>query len=202
MNARMWLRIGLALISIGLCGGCATSALWQQGRLNQWNEPASPPDLRLFLDTNRDDVLVQYNEFRERNDSVRRRAYYLHRNGDRIEQSRRPRFVDPRQSAGLSEIAFFESPDSRATLTNGEMRVRVATNGCDFTLVSRDGEAGRFSLPIYDDGSALPKRLVLMPWTLAADATIAGGFIAIYFWLPAGAPPFTEQTRWLWGHHR
>ena len=41
-----------------LLGGCATSALWEEGRFARYREPASQPNLQLYHSAQRQDVLV------------------------------------------------------------------------------------------------------------------------------------------------
>src|SRR5437762_943821 len=82
----------LAVQSLWL-SGCATHALWEDGRFARYHEPANPANLRLFHSKERREVLVEYDEGREDSDSIRRRAFWLEPNLPRLEERRKPRFV-------------------------------------------------------------------------------------------------------------
>ena len=65
------------LAAVAMFSGCATSALWEDGQFARFHEPATPANLQLFHASQREAVLVQYDESREGDDAIRRRAYWL-----------------------------------------------------------------------------------------------------------------------------
>src|SRR5206468_5827092 len=87
-----------------LLGGCATSKLWQEGRFDRYHEPANPPNVRLFHSSQNKDVLVQYDEVREDDAALSRRAYWLEQNINRLAAGRKPHFVSMANLQGLRPI--------------------------------------------------------------------------------------------------
>src|SRR5207249_3321366 len=81
-----------------------TSKLWHSPSFCNFNEPAAKPDLKLFQHEGPADVLVQYNEVREKDGSVRRRTFFLNRNIERLQAGRKPRFVHATTVAGLKPV--------------------------------------------------------------------------------------------------
>src|SRR2546423_10301372 len=81
-----------------LLGGCATPALWQEGRFARYHEPADAPNLRLFQATYGTEILVEYDEIREGSDAICRRAYWLGPNIERVAERPKTQVV----LAGLS----------------------------------------------------------------------------------------------------
>ncbi len=75
-----------------------TYKLWDDRMLARFNEPAGNPHLQLFQSARTNDVLVQYDEAREKNEKVRRRSFFLNANLARLEGGKKPRFVSPRKA--------------------------------------------------------------------------------------------------------
>jgi len=167
-------------------GGCTTSKLWQEGRFACYHEPASPPHLLLFQSNQSQDVLVQYDESRESDDSIRRRAYWLRRNAERCQERRRPRFISLEQAQGLTPVPIADAPVVGGPPRPDTMYAIVSTNGHAFALHQADRELGSYELPVYADASGRVKQVLLTPITVAADLTIVGGVVACYclpyFW--------------------
>ena len=67
----------LLLLPLIFGSGCATQALWDNENLEAVKEPADKPNLRLFDAKRHDDLLVVYDEYSERSNGVRTRAYWL-----------------------------------------------------------------------------------------------------------------------------
>src|SRR6266571_9534002 len=125
-------------------GGCTTSKLWQEGRFACYHEPASPPHLLLFRSNQSQDVLVQYDEARESDDSIRRRAYWLKPNVERLQQRRRPRFISVEHAQGLTPVAIPDAPEVGAPPRPDTMYAVVSTNGHSFALHLADRELGSY----------------------------------------------------------
>src|SRR5260370_25177948 len=81
-----------------------TYRLWDDRMLARFNEPADNPHLQLFQSARTNDVLVQYDEVREKNEKVRRRAFFLNPNLERLEGGKKPRFVRPTKADNLQPI--------------------------------------------------------------------------------------------------
>src|SRR2546430_17719441 len=71
-----------------------TGRLWDPGEVNRCL-PAPKPNLKLYRIADNKDVLVTYDELRERNNSVHRRAFFFTANVHRLEDRKRPKFVSP-----------------------------------------------------------------------------------------------------------
>src|SRR4030095_8859021 len=76
-----------------LLSGCATSALWEEGRFARFHEPATPSNLQLFQPGQREAVLVQYTESLEGDEAIRRRAYWLEPDSEPVRNPHKPSFV-------------------------------------------------------------------------------------------------------------
>ena len=167
--------------------GCATHALWKESNLDAWNEPADDPHLRLFDTPRHKDVLVVYDEYSERHDSVHQRGYWLMQNQKRIEQRRRPEFVEVLFPQNLTPIPVFVATNAPETGSSppGPYAV-VSTNLHSFILYSASNNGGPYRLPVYNDGSGQAARIALTPLAVLADLTIIGGFIAAEIWAGGG----------------
>jgi hypothetical protein len=73
------------LLILFLESGC-TYALWTNGNLEVYREPAQNPDLHVFQSEQRNDFLVVYKEQSERSDAIHTRAYWLNEGEARIER--------------------------------------------------------------------------------------------------------------------
>jgi len=184
------LVFGLCLLTLG--NGCATKALWETDGLEAWKQPTSDPGLRLFAAKQSDDILVVYDEYSERNDSLHRRAYWLNKNQKTIDDRRAPHFVDLNASAGCAAVPVVLASTNQITLP--PPYAVVATNGQSFTLHLGNGLSESHDLPCYNDHKGKVEKLALMPIANVADATILGGFLG-YFYLCArcGANPFPSN---------
>ena len=167
-----------------LMSGCATSKLWEEGQFARFHEPATPAHLQLFRSGQSEAVLVQYDESREGDESIRRRAYWLEPNREPVKNPHKPGFVDLKTARGLSPIPLVDFPGFASPADAGFHAV-VATNGTEFTLRSGERTLGSYELPVYADASGRTKQVLLTPLTLVADLTIIGGILVVYCW-PAG----------------
>lgn len=175
------LQFILLLLPLWL-SGCATHALWTEANLDAYKEPVAIPDLRLF-DTKKDnDLLVVYNEYSERNDAVRIRAYLLNQNAECIKQNKRPHFVSAKLTNSLPSVPVFHAPVESGTNLPHTFYAIIQTNNQSFLLYSDGREINSYDLPVYNDGKGNIERVALMPISMVADVTIVGGFIG-YWWL-------------------
>src|SRR5690242_15975745 len=100
-----------ALCLLVLATGCTTVQdysltykLWNNPEMRRFAEPAPEPHLALFASRKSDDVLVQYDEIREKDETVCRRAYFLRQNAERIARSEKPRFVEPQLASTMDTV--------------------------------------------------------------------------------------------------
>ncbi len=171
-----------------LTGGCATNALWNKnkGQLDDWNEPAADPKLQLFDASRQKDFLVVYDEYSERHDSTRTRAYFLNENETRVEQGRKPHFVGAQISGELAPVPVLQTLPLANTNSPPPIYAVISTNQQSFTIY-RDEQRTNHDLPVYNDGWGRTDRIALTPVAVVADLTIVGGCLG-YIWLQDGGP--------------
>jgi len=173
---------GFFAMQIILLGGCATPALWEEGRFVRYHEPASSLGLRLFHSSQRQDVLVEYVESREDNGSTKRRAFWLDYNIERLEMRRKPRFVSAKEVEELTPIPIIDAAlVAGIKPVNTGLYAVVSTNGHAFTLYSAGAMFYTCELPVYRDASGRVKQVLLTPAAVAADLTIVGGVLAVIY---------------------
>jgi len=172
----------LLLLPLALTSGCATHALWTKTDLDAFNEPADDSSLRVFKAERKKDWLVVYNEYSERSDSTRTRAFFLNENQKRIEQRRAPDFVSTNSMRGLKAVpVFFPATNAPGTNPSSAFFVLAKTNDLSFTLHDGNRAVGSYEMPVYNDGRASLVRAALTPVTVVADLTIVGGILGYWF---------------------
>ena len=174
------------LLILFLESGC-TYALWTNGNLDAYKEPAPNPNLRLYKSTQGDDVLVVYKEFSERNDATHTRAYWLNKNQKRVEKRHAPAFTRSRSIQGLQAIPLFGATQTCEKYPQGAYAV-YDPNVLSFTLYADGLETGSYALPVYNDHWGVVEKTALTPFAVSADVTIVGGCVAVlYAYSRAGA---------------
>jgi hypothetical protein len=177
-------RLLLLTLILTSSSGCATHALWSSSGLDALNQPATDPHLALYYGKSKKDLLVVYDEFSERNESIHRRAYWLEENRRRTEERECPYFVSQRLARGLAGVPVFSAASATNRLPFDQPETLfavVATNNVCFTLFSGSAEIDSHRLPVYDDGTGQTKRILLTPLTVTADAAIVGGFLGYLY---------------------
>jgi hypothetical protein len=167
-----------------LISGCVTHQLWTGSSLDEWNEPAGDPNLRVFRDERKNDLLVSYEEFSDRHETNRARAFFLYKNQNRLQSQYRPHFVNLDTSRGLTPVPLFFStptnpPDLYCAVTE--------TNRANFMIFSAGRQLGPYTLPMYDDGWGQVERIAWTPFAVTADLTIIGGYLGCV-WIATGGP--------------
>ena len=150
--------------------------LWNNYDLEAFKEPAQIPNVKLFRSDQRNDFLVLYNEYSERNGVVHKRAYWLIENEGRVAQHHSPSFVKERLSQSLPSVPVsYSMPE-----TNGQEFYAVyETNSQSVALFWDHGEMGSYNLPVYNDGRGRLEKIALTPFAVSIDITIIGGCVAI-----------------------
>lgn len=159
--------------------GC-TYALWTDGNLEAYKEPAQNPNLQLFQSQRRNDILVVYREHSERNDAIHTRAYWLNKNQRRVENQHAPVFARKNSARDLSPIPVFYSMPFKEDL-NPSFYAVCDTNLDSFTLFSRNGELGSYRFPVYNDHWGVVEKTALTPFAVSADVTMAAGYVGILY---------------------
>jgi hypothetical protein len=191
---RRKLQAVLLLMLPLLGGGCMTHRLWTESGLDDWNQPAANPDLRLFQDARRNDVLVLYNEFSERHDITRTRAFYLQPNLKPLAQHTCPHFVKVQTAANLAPIPVFCPFPSTPP---GGIYAVTATNNTSFAIFSDQRQTGSYELPFYNDGVGRAERVALTPVAATVDVAIIGGVVGCTFVYMMGNGN-TAEADWWW----
>lgn len=195
MKAKPATTIFLLAAQAMLLGGCATSALWEDGRFARYHEPALPLNVRLYFSPEQKDFLVLYDEWREDSDVIRHRAFWLAANQARLAKRTKPHFVSDHQPRPLTPVPVFqELPADLSEIP--PIYAIISTNSYALTLYSERADRVPASLvspsvveqhlPVYRDASGRIKQVLLTPFAVTADATIVSG--VIFYWaLPGSA---------------
>jgi hypothetical protein len=175
---RLFARI-LTIVSIFLTGGCATHGLWVNDRLDNFHEPAVPHGLAIYELPGNEDFLVQYDDMAP-NGQVVRRSYLLRQNQGATASGRKPRFLEEALRGPMLAVPVF--PDSKANRGGVVGAYAVFTARTNRFELYRKGQkfVGEYDLPVYPTSAGNVKRVLLTPFTLAADVTIVGGFLAVW----------------------
>ncbi|HEY6229116.1 MAG TPA: hypothetical protein VI282_18510 [Verrucomicrobiae bacterium] len=153
--------------------GCATSALWEEGRFARFHQPAKPSNLELFKGKEQR-VLVVYDEENEETGKRRRRAYWAETKILPPENPFRPEYVAIKRKKRLAPIPI-------GTIPGPNDYSAVATNDMKGFVLYRDGrDLAVYDLPVYEDRSARTKQVALTPLAIVADLTIIGGVLFVY----------------------
>jgi len=170
----------LPLLLLTLVSSCATKALWNNGNLEAIKEPASNVNFRLFDSKRKNDLLVIYDEYSERNDGIHTRAYWLNENEMLINQRHAPHFVNTNLMRNLPSVPVFHASAPSETNLTQPLYAIVATNQQSFTLYSGNREISSYDLPFYNDGKGRVEKIALTPIAVTADLTIIGGYIGVW----------------------
>lgn len=165
------------LVFLSLESGC-TYALWTNGNLVAYKEPAQNPDLHLFKSGRRQDYLVVYHEHSERTDSVHKRAYWLGQSQTRVEKQRAPVFVRQNRIHKLTAIpVFYSIPEG----TNAARSLYAVcdTNKGAFTIYSGSHRIGSYDFPVYRDHWGTVEKAALTPVAVTVDIAVVGAIVAV-----------------------
>jgi hypothetical protein len=149
-----------------------TGKVWNNLAANH-DGPAPDPNLKIFQAPDRKDFLVQYDEARDRNATIKRRAYWLYASERRVEKGKKPHFVNPHKADRLQAVKVETNsvPDAivDSALPTGAV---LLFDHRHFTLVSNGSDLGTFYLPAYGDGASRAQLVVLTPVAVVGDTVI------------------------------
>lgn len=181
------LRHGVRLLSVisavVLLDGCATSALWSE---RAYCEPSAVPELRLSFNSEKEDVLVQYQEIDDRSFKPRERAYFLYQNQKKLATGRKPAFTKPEKAGGLIPLLIVTPEEHTAQVRELELYAVAETNSPTFAVYSKDRELGVHDLPVYGERMQLAGQVALTPLAVAADVIVVGTVVLIIAWAESG----------------
>lgn len=163
-----------------------THKLWTDPGLTEHNEPAGTPTLRTFRHPSNAQMLVTYDEHRERDSSVRRRAFFLPDSAKTLAERRKPSFTSPTPAAGWVEVPVVEAGRPAPAVP---LYLKLAADNKSFSVVRNGVEDGPHQLPTYADQGSMAVRVAMTPVAVAADVTVVAlwcGVVALYVY--AGGP--------------
>jgi hypothetical protein len=174
-------RLVLALLALPLAFACGcTPALWDNGTFAHHYRPGSPTNLRLSYSTERQDILVQYDESKDGATTTRPRCYWLDPNTLRVNRNQKPHFVSAKAVTGLTPIVVGEGAPGPLGPGLKQLYARVSPDAAFFTLYSGTEQLDPYNLPQYTGSSQRVKQVLLTPFAIAVDATIVGAVMAYY----------------------
>src|SRR5438445_4800024 len=173
--------VGFFLLSM-LVSGCETARdysvthkVWSYEEWRHFAGPAPSPHLALFETASGNHILVQYDEMSDTSGRIRRRAYLLYPNLERIQENRRPEFVKPALLNGVKPIQLQDSPSPTADPhPTPALYAVTAKGGREFTLYRAGAAEGPYELPDYLKSNSTAARVLLTPLTVAADSVMVG----------------------------
>ncbi|HEY2082310.1 MAG TPA: hypothetical protein VGI88_05955 [Verrucomicrobiae bacterium] len=176
MKTKHIVQFAFGLLLIALTNGCVTKGLWENGNLEAWNQPAANPNLRLFEAKPSGDLLVVYDEYAERHDVTRTRAFWLNENEKLLAERHMPHFSGTNSTAGFASVPVFLTGTNQSSFPPPPYAI-VDMTGRSFTLYLNDGATVSYDLPYYNDGQGKVEKFVLTPLAIAGDATVVGALI-------------------------
>ena len=188
-------RVLTALLLAGALpfAGCQTYAeyglthkLWSDSSLTDYYEPAGTRGLKSFQRPPSPRLLVSYDERRETDSSVRRRAFFLPDSAKTLAAKGKPGFTSPTPGAGWVEVPVIVAGEP---VPAAPLYLKLAADNKSFTIV-RDGVPdGPHKLPTYVDQSSTAFRVAMTPFAVVADVTVVAvwcGIVSLYVY--AGGP--------------
>ncbi|MDB6122702.1 MAG: hypothetical protein JWQ71_1695 [Pedosphaera sp.] len=154
-----------------------TGKLWENPQLINHRGPARDPHLKVFAGLDGKDVLVQYDEEQEKNTAIKRRAFFLLANRERVWAGKQPRFVSPQTADKLQAIPLYQG--TNVIRTNAALQVAFLPEARQLRVITSEGELGTFGLPVYVDWHSTRNRVLLTPLAVTGDAIIVGSIVGI-----------------------
>lgn len=209
-----WLFPALAGLLL-LTAGCETRypsltcGLWTGNTFRTYREPAPNPALQIYRSTQPPDLLVTYDELAEGSSHVRRRAFYLEANRQRLRTGQKPHFVPLSRTNRLEPLAILteagtppprpggtnlistsatspavpKNPPPSAGATNAvpsPLTITAARDGWRLTITEPNGSRTAVELPTYPSPGGETLRVLVTPLAVVADTAIAASIVGIF----------------------
>ncbi|MBI1176191.1 hypothetical protein GC207_01990 [bacterium] len=153
--------------------GC-TSMLWDEETMAHYFRPAIPSNLKLYFSKERSDILVQYDERRDKDSTVQSRWYWLDANQQAVNRNLMPEFVlPPTTNDGLVPIVVVNETNSPTSEKVG-LHAAIEQSNDWFALYDNQKKLASWTLPVYKIGLRKAYRVMLTPLAAANDAAAAG----------------------------
>jgi hypothetical protein len=172
----------LLILQVPLWTGC-TALLWEKSTFSTYYHPAGPPNLQLYYSEQQNDFLVQYDESRNREKTIRTRYYWLKPNVKLTEGGHKPVFQDVVAVDGLKllpQTPLLLNPPPPAL--NG-LYVVCRPDDIRFQVYSGTNQIHSYILPDYDANQKTALKVLLTPPAVIVDATVIGAVIYLLFYV-------------------
>jgi len=200
MKAKALCNFVVLAVQAILLTGCVTAKVWEPHNFAGFHEPANPANVQLYYSSQRQDVLVEYDEKVGHKGATRRRAYWLEQNQAKEGREERPHFVSLKEAEGLQSIPMATSIEKAETYPSIGL-FAVTTNSFGFQVygtsenqnngpLAKVTTLGDHELPAYYDSAGRRRKIMLTPPAVVADLSIAAGIaalIAAYAYAQSGA---------------
>jgi len=175
----------LLVVQAPLWTGC-TALLWERSTFSTYYHATSPANLQVYYSDERKDLLVQYDESRNKEKAARTRYYWLEPNVKLTEQGRKPMFARPVSFDGLqllpqTPIAFNPTPAGLKGLY-----LVCRPDNIRFKVYSGTNQLNSCILPDYDGVQKTALKVLLTPPAVIVDATVIGAAIYLLFYVNTG----------------
>ena len=176
----------LVILQAPLWTGC-TALLWERSTFSTYCHAANPANLQVYYSDERKDLLVQYDEARNKEKTVCTRYYWLQPNVKLTEQGRKPNFAQPpvslddMQLLPQTPIAFNPTPPGLKGLY-----LVCRPNDIRFDVYSGTNQLNSCILPDYDGEQKTALKVLLTPPAVIVDATLIGAAIYLLFYVNTG----------------
>lgn len=174
-------------MAVALVCGC-TSALWNDDTLAHYYRPAIPNNLKLHYSKERKDILVQYDERRDKDADVQPRCFWLDANLQLVNRNLMPDFVPPPSLNGLMPIPVTNDTDPGQAGVSGVHAVVNQSNDW-FELYDNQKKLASWTLPVYKIGLRKAYKVMLTPLAAAGDAAATGAVDAAALGAAAAMTP-------------
>jgi hypothetical protein len=159
-----------------------TAKLWSNPEMRHFAEPAVEANLEVFI-LHSGEMLVRYDELRERDGRIRRRAYLVSENVDRLSKHKKPRFADPTIARNLQPVPITSLPMVQSNSPPAIVSVCYLKDRKEFVLTGMPSLNGTYELPVYAENNGNAMRVVLTPFAVGGDIGVVGvvaGIVAAY----------------------
>ena len=180
-TAKRWISYAVVFCLMPWMTGCdsLTGRLWGRDLGENDYQAAQEPDLKLSQTPDRKDVLVQYDEMRDKDAKIRHRAYFLYADDEIIKSGKKPRFLTAAAASKVQGAPLTIGYATNLSPAGGmTLRAVLAEDKHHFTLVSNGREIGSYQLPDYMQHSTWVQ-VLLTPAAVTGDVLIVAGIAAV-----------------------
>lgn len=182
---RLLVRLVLVCSIVLTQSACLTPKLWSESRERDFSRPAPHPRLALHQAPAGDRVLVSYDELSDNRAAVRRRAFFLHPNLDRLAAGKKPAFVSPAIADSLQPVPVVTGNQ----VASAPVFAAAERNDSRITFYQGAKSFGPVDLPVYPNRLTDVARIALTPLAIAGDVVIFASFFG-FFGLAYGGGSF------------